>query len=53
LRAIFDQPTVAGLAEMIKSSKAESPEEEDFAKLLSEVEGLSEEEARSLLEASK
>jgi acyl-coenzyme A synthetase/AMP-(fatty) acid ligase/acyl carrier protein len=53
LRAIFDQPTVAGLAEVIKNSKAESSEEEDFAKILREVEGLSEEEARSLLEASK
>jgi acyl-coenzyme A synthetase/AMP-(fatty) acid ligase/acyl carrier protein len=53
LRAIFESPTVAGLAEVIKRHGTESAEEEDFAKILSEVEGLSEEEARSLLEASK
>ena len=53
LRAIFEAPTVAGLAEVINSHGAGSAEEEDFAKILREVEGLSEEEARSLLEASK
>ena len=53
LRAIFESPTVAGLAEVVRRHGAESAEEEDFAKILSEVEGLSEEEARSLLEASK
>jgi len=53
LRAIFEAPTVAGLAEVVKQHSAESAEQEDIAKILSEVEGLSEEEARSLLEASK
>jgi len=53
LRAIFEAPTVAGLAEIVKEHGAETAEEEDIAKILSEVEGLSEEEARSLLEASK
>ena len=53
LRAIFEAPTVAGLADVIKHHSAEAAEQEDIAKILSEVEGLSEEEARSLLEASK
>jgi surfactin family lipopeptide synthetase C len=53
LRAIFEAPTIAGLAEVIKQHSAETAEQEDIAKILSEVEGLSEEEARSLLEASK
>ena len=53
LRAIFEAPTVAGLAEVIRQHSAEAAEQEDIAKILSEVEGLSEEEARSLLEASK
>jgi amino acid adenylation domain-containing protein len=53
LRAIFEAPTIAGLAEVIKQHSAETAEQEDIAKILSEVEGLSEEEGRSLLEASK
>ncbi|HET8824042.1 MAG TPA: amino acid adenylation domain-containing protein [Terriglobales bacterium] len=53
LRAIFEAPTVAGLAEVVKQHSAEATEQEDIARILSEVEGLSEEEARSLLEASK
>lgn len=52
LRAIFEAPTVAGLAEVVKQHSAEAAEHEDIARILSEVEGLSEEEARSLLEAS-
>ncbi len=53
LRAIFEAPTVAGLAEVVKQHSAETAEPEDIARILSEVEGMSEEEARSLLEASK
>lgn len=53
LRAIFEAPTVAGLAEVVTQQSAEASEPEDIARILSEVEGLSEEEARSLLEASK
>jgi amino acid adenylation domain-containing protein len=53
LRAIFEAPTVADLADVVKQHSAESSEQEDIAKILSEVEGLSEEEARSLLEANK
>jgi len=52
LRAIFEAPTVAGLAEIIQRHSAEAAEQEDIARILSEVEGLSEEEARTLLEAS-
>jgi hypothetical protein len=53
LRAIFEAPTVEGLAEVVKQHSTENAEPGDIAKILSEVEGLSEEEARSLLEASK
>ena len=53
LRAIFEAPTVAGLAEIVKQQSAESVEEDDIAKILREVEGLSEEEARGLLEANE
>lgn len=53
LRAIFEAPTVAGLAEVVKQHSTETAEPEDIARILSEVEGMSEEEARSLLEASK
>jgi len=44
---------VEGLAEVVKQHSTENAETEDIAKILSEVEGWSEEEARSLLEASK
>ena len=52
LRAIFEAPTVAGLAEVIKQHSMETAEQEDIAKILSEVEGMADEEARSLLEAN-
>jgi amino acid adenylation domain-containing protein len=53
LRSIFEAPTVAGLAEVIVQSASESRDEEDVARILSEVEGLSEDEAQRLLEADK
>lgn len=53
LRCIFEAPTVAGLAEIIAQYSSESHEEEDVARILREVEGLSEEEAQRLLEAEK
>ena len=52
LRAIFEAPTVAGLAEVIKQHSLESAEQEDIAKILREVEGLSEQEAKNLLESA-
>jgi acyl-coenzyme A synthetase/AMP-(fatty) acid ligase/acyl carrier protein len=53
LRCMFEAPTVAGLAEIIAQYSSESHEEEDVARILREVEGLSEEEAQRLLEAEK
>lgn len=52
LRVIFECPTVAGMADVIRKQAAASAAEDDVAAILKEVEGLSEEEARSLLEAS-
>jgi len=53
LRCIFEAPTVAGLAEVVAQYSSQSREEEDVARILREVEGLSEEEAQRLLEAEK
>jgi acyl carrier protein len=53
LRCIFEAPTVAGLSEIIAQYSSESHEEEDVARILREVEGLSEEEAQRLLETEK
>lgn len=49
LRTIFEAQTVAGLAEMIARFQTEAQEEE-LSRILSEIEGLSDEEARRLLE---
>jgi amino acid adenylation domain-containing protein len=53
LRCIFEAPTVAGLAEAIAQHRQVASPEEDLARILREVEGLSDEEARRLLEAEK
>ncbi len=50
LRAIFEAPTVAGLSEIIAQQQAASPEEDDVSKVLAEIENLSDEEVRKLLE---
>lgn len=48
LRSLFDAPTVAGLAaEIVRSPQG--AEDEELAKLLNELEGLSDEEAERLL----
>jgi hypothetical protein len=49
LRSLFDSPTVAGLANEISQLQPESSEDEEVAKLLRELEGLSDEEAERLL----
>jgi acyl carrier protein len=49
LRSLFDSPTVAGLANEISQLQPETSEDEEVAKLLRELEGLSDEEAERLL----
>jgi NAD(P)-dependent dehydrogenase (short-subunit alcohol dehydrogenase family)/acyl carrier protein len=51
VRVFFEVPTVVGLAEAIEKAKdqAEQAEHEKMARLLAEVEGLPDEEARRLL----
>jgi amino acid adenylation domain-containing protein len=48
LRSLFDAPTISGLAAEI-SRTPQSSDDEELAKLLSELEGLSDEEAERLL----
>ncbi len=50
LRCIFENPTVARMARQISEYMFESREDEELARLLNEVEELSEEEARRLLQ---
>jgi acyl carrier protein len=51
VRVFFDVPTVAGLAEAIEKTRAqaEQAEHKEVARLLAELEGLPEDEARRLL----
>jgi acyl carrier protein len=48
LRTLFDTPTVAGLAQQI-AAFPQTSEDEEVARLLQELEGLSDEEAERLL----
>jgi amino acid adenylation domain-containing protein len=48
LRSLFDTPTVAGLAQQI-AAMPQNSEEDEVARLLQELEGLSDEEAERLL----
>jgi acyl carrier protein len=53
LRCIFEAPTISGLSEIIAQYSSAAQEDEDVARILQEVEGLSEEEAQRLLETEK
>ena len=49
VRAIFETPTVAGLAEVLEQTRV-AQEDGDLARMLAEVEALSEDEAKNRLE---
>jgi amino acid adenylation domain-containing protein len=49
LRSLFERPTIAGLAEQIAQEQPQASDDEEVAKLLRELEGLSDEEAERLL----
>jgi surfactin family lipopeptide synthetase C len=49
LRSLFETPTVAGLANQIAQMQPQANEDEEVAKLLRELEGLTDEEAERLL----
>jgi amino acid adenylation domain-containing protein len=49
LRRLFETPTVAGLAETIEEGLVGQEDEEELARLLAELEGLSNEEASRML----
>lgn len=53
LRSMFEAPTVAALAEVITQYQSRANDEDEVAKILSEIEGLSEDEAQRLLESEK
>jgi amino acid adenylation domain-containing protein len=49
IKALFDSPTVADMAVVITQNRVKKASQEDLARLLSEVEALSDEEAQKLL----
>ncbi|MFQ5853348.1 MAG: amino acid adenylation domain-containing protein, partial [Candidatus Binatia bacterium] len=49
LRTLFEKPTVEELAEVITQNQAKKAGQEDLARMLAEIEPLSEEEAQKLL----
>ncbi len=52
LRAIFEAPTAAGLSEIVARQLSESSRGDEVAQALAEIENLSDEEVKKLLEES-
>ena len=50
VRRVFEKPTIAGLAEIITEGLVEQEEASELDELLAELEGLSEEDVRALLD---
>jgi acyl carrier protein len=49
LRQLFEMPTVAGVAELIMQSQLEQADSDDISDLLSELDGLSDDEVQRML----
>ena len=52
IRALFDSPTIAAMADVISSKAGRKADEKDLQRLLSEIESLSDEKAEELLSVS-
>lgn len=48
LRCLFEEPTIAGLAVTIVQSQVKQRDSEEIARMLAELEQLSEDEARAM-----
>jgi hypothetical protein len=53
VKALFDSPTVADMAAVITRNQTNRARQEDLARMLRELEALSDEDARRLLESEK
>jgi adenine deaminase len=51
LNHLFESPTIAGLAEIVDQEQVEIEDPDMLAELLDSIEGLSEEEVQSLIQA--
>jgi phosphopantetheine binding protein len=48
VRALFESPTVAGLARAVRAARSQSSDDEEALRILQMVEGLSDAEAQAL-----
>jgi len=49
LKALFDSPTVAEMAKIIEHNQAKATSDEELTRMLSEVETMTEDDARGLV----